>query len=86
MARTIQRMQSGRYHFVHFDQEILLIPMAAIKYPDVGVKRLMIPSPRVKAKTAVCLVTPMKSASGAMMGIVTAALPEPEGTTTLRNP
>ena len=56
----------------------------AISIPEVGITILENPSPHVNAKTAVCLVIPIKSASGAINGIVTAACPEPDGMKKLR--
>ena len=41
------------------------------------------PSPKLKAKIAVCRVMPIKSARGVMMGITAAACPLPEVRNTL---
>ena len=41
------------------------------------------PSPKLKARMAVCLVIPSRSASGIMIGITTEAWPEPEVINTL---
>jgi len=44
-----------------------------MRIPDVGMTMFEKPSPHVKAKTAVCLVSPRTSARGDINGIVTAA-------------
>ena len=46
---------------------------------DVGQNKFEKPSPNWKASTAVCLVSPIASANGAIIGIDVAAWPEPEG-------
>src|SRR6056297_760095 len=46
----------------------------------VGQIRFENPSPNWKASTAICLFIPMRSDNGAIMGIVVAAWPDPEGT------
>lgn len=58
---------------------IFAIESIAIKIPEVGMIVLENPSPQVKAKTAVCRVIPRRSDKGAIIGIVTAACPDPEG-------
>ena len=52
--------------------------------PEAGVIQFVKASPKVKAKTAVCLVRPTMSASGAMIGMEMAACPELEGTRRLK--
>ena len=54
--------------------------MAAIKYPEVGKMMFPISSAIEKERTAVCRVTPTKSAKGAIKGIVKAACPISEET------
>ena len=49
--------------------------------PLVGVSMLVKPSPNWKASTVVCRERLMRSANCAMMGMVSAALAEPEGMT-----
>ena len=44
----------------------------------VGMTQFVNPSPNWKACTATCLVIPVKSAIGTMIGITAAAWPEPE--------
>ncbi len=39
--------------------------------------KLQNPSPKLKASTAVCLLIPIRSATGTIIGIVVAACPEP---------
>lgn len=55
---------------------VMVVPLA-------GVIMLVKASPIWKASTAVYRVRPTRSARGAMMGMVMAAWPEPEGTTRL---
>jgi hypothetical protein len=43
------------------------------------------PSPKIKASTAVCLVSPRRSANGVMMGMETRACPDAEGMKKLSN-
>ena len=69
----------GNTNFTHFVKGTFAKLSTAIKMPDVGIIRFENPSPQVKAKTAVCRVTPTRSDNGAMSGIVTAACPEPDG-------
>ena len=45
----------------------------------VGIRILLNPSPNWKASTATCLLTPTRSASGAIIGMVTKACPLPDG-------
>ena len=47
--------------------------------PEVGVIMLVKPSPNWKAITVACRDRPIRSENGAMMGMVMAALAEPEG-------
>src|SRR5699024_8490690 len=72
---------NGSAHFTHFTQGILASAKDAMRTLPVGVRILDMASPIWKAKTAVCLVTPVKSANGVISGIVKAARPLPEGTT-----
>lgn len=60
----------------HFSIGRLISPQTVAA--DVGQNILEKPSPNWKASTAVCLVSPMASAKGAMIGIDVAACPEPE--------
>lgn len=46
----------------------------------VGHSRLENPSPNWKINTAICLFIPMRSAIGVIIGMDTAACPEPDGT------
>ena len=46
---------------------------------DVGQNRFENPSPNWNANTAVCLVSPIASANGAIIGIDVAACPDPDG-------
>lgn len=75
----IQSKKSFPNHFIHFPHETPAIAKPAIREALVGVNRLVIPSPIWKANTAVCLVIPITSAMGIIIGIVTTAWPEPEG-------
>ena len=70
---------NGRTNFSHFVYGTFAIASTAIKMPDVGITIFENPSPQVNAKTAVCLVIPIRSDRGAIKGIVTAACPEPDG-------
>jgi len=69
----------GKTNFNHFTNGILAIARTAISVPEVGMIWFENPSPHVKANTAVCLVIPSRSESGAIKGIVTAACPDPDG-------
>lgn len=64
----------------HLPQSNLAIPNTPIKTPEVGTIIFVKPSPSWKAKTATYLLTPTKSAIGAIIGIVNTACPEPETT------
>ena len=59
------------------------MPSTAINAELVGMTQLQKPSPKLKARMAVCRVMPMMSARGSMIGITAAAWPEPEGITVL---
>lgn len=75
----MQTKNSGKTNFTHLTKGTFAKLRTAIKIPEVGIIIFEKPSPLVNANTAVCLVIPMRSASGAISGIVTAACPEPEG-------
>ena len=77
-AIRLQSEKRGRNHFAHVVQGIFAIAMAAIISVDVTVMLFEKASANWKQRTAVCLVTPTTSARGAMIGIVSAACPEPE--------
>ena len=60
-------------NFNHFIKGTFARLNTAIRIPEVGIIIFEKPSPQVDAKTAVWLVMPIKSAIGAIRGIVTAA-------------
>ncbi|MPN34430.1 hypothetical protein SDC9_181923 [bioreactor metagenome] len=55
------------------------MPSAPISTAEVGVIIFVKPSPNWNAMTVACLESPITSEKGAMIGIVRAALAEPEG-------
>ena len=63
----------------HLSYGIRLTPNTAIRTPEVGVSRLVKPSPNWKAITVVCLESQISSEKGAMIGMVKAALALPDG-------
>ena len=71
--KSIHIKKSGNTNFTHFINGTFARLNTAIRIPEVGIIIFEKPSPQVKAKTAVCLVMPTRSAKGAMSGIVTAA-------------
>ena len=60
----------------------LQVDLETIRYPinaeEVGRTELENPSPNWNARTAVCLVIPIRSATGTINGMVTAACPAPD--------
>ena len=84
MAKADKRKNSGTINLSHFSYGIPARPSIAIKMPDVGIMVFDRPSPQVKANTATCRERPKTSAKGAIIGIVTAACPEPDGIKKLR--
>ena len=73
----------GSTHFTHLPYGILAIPRTAMRTPEVGVIILVNPSPNWNAITVACLLTPIISEKGAMIGIVMAALALADGMTRL---
>ena len=61
------------WNLAHLPQGSLAPARAPSKTPDVGTIKFVKASPSWKATTATCLVTPTKSARGAIIGIVSAA-------------
>ena len=79
-----QSANKGARYFIQVLNDIVPhIAKAARISPPVGAITFVKASPNWKARTAVCLVIPIISAKGAIIGIVIAAWPEPDGTTTL---
>ena len=76
-------MNIGMKNRIHFCHGTLTIARAAIKYSEVEYSICAKPPPSWKARTAVCHVTPARSAKGVIIGIVTNAWPLPEGMTKL---
>ena len=74
---SIKIIINGRNHLAHFSQGILATPRTAMVTPEVG-RIGFINSQSWKAMTAVCRVTPTRSLSGAIMGIVNVAWAVPE--------
>ena len=68
---------NGVINLYHFSIGRLISPHTVAA--DVGQNIFENPSPNWNASTAVCLVSPMASARGAMIGIDVAACPEPDG-------
>ena len=69
---------NGKIHLIHLDQGIPATPKQAINTPLVGNMAFENPSPNWKIKIDVCGVIPTNSPSGAIIGIVNAACPEPD--------
>ena len=67
-------------NLIHLDHSIFAIAREPIKHPEVGTIRLVNASPSWNARTEVWRETPRRSASGAMIGMVIAACPEPDTT------
>lgn len=79
-ATIHHRPISGMMNLNHFLYGTAAKARQDMVIPLAGVTALVNASPNWKANTAVCLVTPTRSARGAMIGMVIAAWPEPEGT------
>ena len=71
-------------NLIHEPHSTRAAPNVPISAADVGTIIFVKPSPNWKANTAVCLVTPTISAKGAIIGIVSAAYPDPETTKKLK--
>ena len=70
---------SGKIHLSHRPKLMRANPIAAMVTGSVGMLILSQLPPNWKASTMVWRVMPIKSASGASTGIVSTALPEPDG-------
>ena len=84
MAAKVIHKKSGNIHFNHTSYRILAMARTPMVTPLVGMIRLEIPSPNWKANTATCRLMPKRSLKGAMMGMVSAACPDPLGTKKFR--
>ena len=78
-AKSESRRKRGNMNLSHRSYGMPASPNIAIKMPEVGMIVLDRPSPQVNANTATCLDRPKTSAKGAIIGMVTAAWPEPDG-------
>lgn len=76
---------NGKIHLTHFDHGIPATPKQAINTALVGKIAFENPSPNWKIKIDVCGVIPTNSPSGAIIGIVNAACPEPDEIKKLMN-
>ncbi len=72
-ARRTHTRIIGQTNLTHFSKSIFATDKLARSDPPVGIIEFEIPSPRWKAKTAVCLEIPTKSDRGVIIGIVVAA-------------
>src|SRR5699024_12097986 len=75
---STQTPNKGSINRNHFTQDTPATAILAIKIPEVGAIVLVNPSPILYASTAVCLVIPIISAKGAIIGITIAACPLPD--------
>ena len=71
-------------NLIQFDHSIFAIAREPIRQPEVGTIRFVKASPSWNARTDVWRDTPRRSASGAMIGMVIAAWPEPDTTKKLK--
>ena len=69
----------GKINFAHLAYGMRAMPNTPMSTPEVGVIMLVNPSPNWKANTLVCREIPIKSENSAIMGMVSAALAEPDG-------
>ena len=75
----IRTIIKGSINLTHLTYGILAAPRTPISTPDIGVTIFVNPSPNWNASTVNCLGMFMISENSAIMGIVSAALAEPEG-------
>ena len=83
-APIISIPKNFHMNLIQFDHSIFAIAREPIRQPEVGTIRFVKASPSWNARTDVWRDTPRRSASGAMIGMVIAAWPEPDTTKKLK--